>query len=53
MTDRDDFLRWVKTELYEAELALHNGDADPRRGDLVSQRASEHSRCVSQRHWTA
>jgi ketosteroid isomerase-like protein len=31
MTDRDEFLVWVKTNLYEAELALHNGDADPRR----------------------
>jgi ketosteroid isomerase-like protein len=31
MTDRDDFLRWVKTALYEAEVALHNGDAAPRR----------------------
>ena len=31
MTDRDDFLRWVKTALYEAELALHNGDTGPRR----------------------
>ena len=31
MSDRDDFLRWVKTDLYEAELALHNGDAGPRR----------------------
>jgi ketosteroid isomerase-like protein len=31
MTDRDDFLAWVKTALYEAELALHNGDATPRR----------------------
>ncbi|HET9498612.1 MAG TPA: nuclear transport factor 2 family protein [Candidatus Limnocylindria bacterium] len=31
MTDRDDFLRWVKTVLYEAELALHNGDPAPRR----------------------
>jgi ketosteroid isomerase-like protein len=31
MTDRDDFLRWVKTALYEAELALHNGDSAPRR----------------------
>jgi hypothetical protein len=30
MTDRDDFLRWVKTGPYEAELALHNGDASPR-----------------------
>ena len=30
-TDRDDFLAWVKTTLYEAELALHNGDAAPRR----------------------
>ncbi len=31
MTDRDDFLRWVNTALYEAEVALHNGDAGPRR----------------------
>jgi ketosteroid isomerase-like protein len=31
MTDRDDFLAWVRSALYEAELALHNGDADPRR----------------------
>ncbi|MEU3840328.1 nuclear transport factor 2 family protein [Streptomyces sp. NPDC028635] len=31
MTDRDDFLSWVATTLYEAELALHNGDAAPRR----------------------
>ena len=31
MTDRDDFLAWVRTTLYEAELALHNGDAAPRR----------------------
>ena len=31
MTDRDDFLRWVETALHEAETALHNGDAAPRR----------------------
>jgi ketosteroid isomerase-like protein len=31
MTDRDDFLVWVKSTLYEAELALLNGDAAPRR----------------------
>ncbi|MEV5103986.1 nuclear transport factor 2 family protein [Streptomyces massasporeus] len=31
MTDRDDFLEWVTTALYEAELALHNGNATPRR----------------------
>ena len=31
MTDRDDFLAWVKTALHQAELALHNGDAAPRR----------------------
>jgi ketosteroid isomerase-like protein len=30
-TDRDDFLAWFTTALYEAELALHNGDAAPRR----------------------
>ena len=31
MADRDDFLAWVETRLYEAELALHNGDPAPRR----------------------
>jgi ketosteroid isomerase-like protein len=31
MTDRENFLAWVKSALYQAELALHNGDADPRR----------------------
>jgi ketosteroid isomerase-like protein len=31
VTDRDDFLAWVRSELYDAELALHNGDAGPRR----------------------
>jgi ketosteroid isomerase-like protein len=31
MTDRDDFLVWVQTALYDAEVALHNGDAGPRR----------------------
>jgi ketosteroid isomerase-like protein len=31
MTDRDSFLTWVNSALYEAEVALHNGDADPRR----------------------
>lgn len=31
MAARDDFLAWVKSALYEAELALHNGDAGPRR----------------------
>ena|SRR5689334_8023759 len=31
MTDRDGFLAWVRSALYEAEVALHNGDAAPRR----------------------
>jgi len=31
MTDQEDFVAWVRTALYEAELALHNGDAGPRR----------------------
>ncbi|KRE78524.1 nuclear transport factor 2 family protein [Arthrobacter sp. Soil763] len=31
MTDRDDFLVWVTSVLYRAEVALHNGDAGPRR----------------------
>ncbi|MFF5448781.1 nuclear transport factor 2 family protein [Streptomyces sp. NPDC012888] len=31
MTESDDFLTWVRTELYEAEAALHDGDPAPRR----------------------
>ena len=31
MADRDDFQTWVRTTLYQAELATHNGDAAPRR----------------------
>jgi ketosteroid isomerase-like protein len=31
MTDRDAFLTWVNTVLHDAEVALHNGDAEPRR----------------------
>jgi len=27
----DDFLTWMKTSLYQAEFALHNGDSAPRR----------------------
>ena len=31
MTDGDEFLSWIQTSLYSGELALHNGDAEPRR----------------------
>jgi ketosteroid isomerase-like protein len=31
VNDRDGFLDWVRTALYDAELALHNGDSAPRR----------------------
>jgi ketosteroid isomerase-like protein len=31
MSDRDDFLAWVNSALNEAEVSIHNGDADPRR----------------------
>lgn len=31
MSDRDDFLAWVKSTLRDAEKALHNGDPGPRR----------------------
>ena len=31
MTDREDFLAWIESPLYEAERALHDGDAAPRR----------------------
>lgn len=30
MSDRDEFLTWVRTQLHDAEVALHNGDAGPR-----------------------
>jgi hypothetical protein len=46
MTDRDDFLAWVKSALYEAELAVHNGDAVPTPGALVPQPAREHPWCI-------
>jgi ketosteroid isomerase-like protein len=31
MSDLDDFLAWTKSHLRDAEIALHNGDAAPRR----------------------
>ena len=31
MADSEEFLDWVRTALYDAEVALHNGDAGPRR----------------------
>ncbi len=31
LNDRNDFLDWVGTELHQAELSLHNGDASLRR----------------------
>ena len=31
MNDREGFLRWLDTELFEAEVAVHNGDPAPRR----------------------
>lgn len=31
MSERDEFVAWVKTTLHDAELALHNGDPAPRR----------------------
>ncbi|TAM69869.1 MAG: DUF4440 domain-containing protein [Microbacteriaceae bacterium] len=30
MSDSEDFLAWVRGPLFEAELALHNGDPGPR-----------------------
>jgi ketosteroid isomerase-like protein len=30
MSDKDDFLAWVGSRLRNAEIALHNGDAEPR-----------------------
>lgn len=31
MNDADDFLAWVRSALYRAEMALHDGDSAPRR----------------------
>ena len=31
MSERDDFLAWVGSQLRDAEIALHNGDATARR----------------------
>ena len=31
MTDRDEFITWVQSVLKDAEIAVHNGDAGPRR----------------------
>jgi ketosteroid isomerase-like protein len=31
MNDRDDFLIWVNSRLRDAEIAIHDGNADPRR----------------------
>lgn len=31
MDSHQELLTWVRTTLYDAELALHNGDAGPRR----------------------
>jgi ketosteroid isomerase-like protein len=31
MTENDEFLAWIRTTLYQAEVALLNGDSAPRR----------------------
>ena len=31
MSDREEFITWVRSVLRDAEVALHNGDAGPRR----------------------
>jgi len=31
MSERDDFLAWVNSQLKDAEIAVHNGDATARR----------------------
>ena len=31
MTEHEDFVTWVQSDLRDAERALHNGDAGPRR----------------------
>jgi hypothetical protein len=53
MTDADDFLAWVRTALYEAELAVHNGDTARSGGTLVPQRTGKCSGRLAQRLRTA
>jgi len=31
MSDQNDFMAWVRSSLRDAEIAMHNGDAAPRR----------------------
>ena len=31
MAEREEFIAWVQSDLRDAELAVHNGDAGPRR----------------------
>jgi ketosteroid isomerase-like protein len=31
MSNREEFLKWVRSVLWDAEVAIHNGDAGPRR----------------------
>lgn len=31
MTEREEFITWVQSVLTDAEIAIHNGDAGPRR----------------------
>jgi hypothetical protein len=38
MAERDDLLAWVNSALYEAERAVHNGDAGPRRALSATSR---------------
>ena len=41
MGEEEDSLASVRTRLYEAELALHNGDAAPRRAEPTPLGGSE------------
>ena len=53
MTEREDFLAWIKTTLHEAEVALHNGDAAPRRALWSRKRASKRARRLAERKRSA
>lgn len=37
MTEREEFLAWVQSTLRDAEIAIHNGDAAPRRAIWSTQ----------------
>ena len=53
MTDRDAFLAWVKSALHDAEVAVHGGDAAPRRAIWSRNEPVTILGAFAQRVWAA